>query len=55
VQYCKDREAKEISRAEMLALFECLYLMGTKKGHHTNVTEVWNLDGTGIEIFRATS
>jgi hypothetical protein len=31
IKYCRDKEAKETSRAEIMALFGCLYLTGTKK------------------------
>jgi hypothetical protein len=53
IQYCRDREAKETPKAEMVASFISLYLTGTKNGHHTNVIELWNSDGTRIEILRA--
>lgn len=53
VEYTRDRDAKETSRTEMMALIGLLYLLGSKKLNHTNVLEIWTTDGTGIEIVRA--
>jgi hypothetical protein len=36
-----------------MALLGLLYLIGTRKGQHTDVREVWTADGTGIQILRA--
>ncbi|XP_060846028.1 piggyBac transposable element-derived protein 4-like [Rhopalosiphum padi] len=51
--YSRDRDCKVTARSELLAYFGLLYLIGIKKGHHTNVLELWANDGTGIEITRA--
>jgi hypothetical protein len=52
IQDGRDMEAKGTSRSQMMVLFGCLYLTGTLKGHHTNVTELWNSDGTETKILR---
>ncbi|CAH2100889.1 unnamed protein product [Euphydryas editha] len=36
-----------------MAVFGALYMIGTKKGHHTNVLELWATDGTGMLLLRA--
>ncbi|XP_069669317.1 piggyBac transposable element-derived protein 4-like [Periplaneta americana] len=51
--FTRDRRFREVSRSEILALLGLLYLIGTKKGSHTNVLELWSSDGTGIQILRA--
>jgi len=43
----------ETSRSEIMALLGLLYLIGIRKGHHTNVRELWTADGTGVQILRA--
>uniref|UniRef100_V5GVF1 PiggyBac transposable element-derived protein n=1 Tax=Anoplophora glabripennis TaxID=217634 RepID=V5GVF1_ANOGL len=37
---------------EMKALFGLLYLAGVFKNNHRNLHELWNTDGTGMDIFR---
>lgn len=51
-KYARERDAKEVTRAELLAVLGLLYLSGVKKANHTNFRELWTDDGTGIEIFR---
>ncbi|XP_060880495.1 piggyBac transposable element-derived protein 4-like [Metopolophium dirhodum] len=51
--YKRDRDAKFITKNEMMAFFGLLFLSGIKKGNHTNFLELWATDGTGIEVFRA--
>ena len=53
VKYKRERDCKLTSREEIMALFGLLYLIGTKKGHHTNVEELWTSDGTGMDIVRS--
>ncbi|KAG8234317.1 hypothetical protein J437_LFUL013057 [Ladona fulva] len=53
VNYSRDRDARVTSVTEILALFGALFLIAIKHGHHTNVLELWNPDGTGIIAFRA--
>jgi len=51
--YKRDRDAKFITKNEMMAFFGLLFLSGIKKGNHTNFLELWATDSTGIEVFRA--
>lgn len=53
-RYSRIRDARETTREEFLALLGLLFLIGTKKGHHTNVKELWASDGSGMPILRAT-
>ncbi|KAK9739538.1 Transposase IS4 [Popillia japonica] len=53
VQYSRNKDAKDTSRAEIMALLELLYLPGSKKLNRTNVLEIWTTDGTGMEMVRA--
>ncbi|XP_069680912.1 piggyBac transposable element-derived protein 4-like [Periplaneta americana] len=52
-KYSRERDARETTRSEMMALMGLLYLIGVKKANHTDVTELWAVDGSGIEITRA--
>src|SRR5215510_4555797 len=52
-KFAGERMCTETSRSEIMALLGLLYLIGTRKGHHTNVRELWTADGTGIHILRA--
>lgn len=53
IVYTRDRDVKETTRTEIMALFGLLYLLGLKKLNHTNVLEIWTTDGSGMEIVRA--
>lgn len=53
IEYTRDRDVKETTPTEIMALFGLLYLLGLKKLNHTNVLEIWTTDGTGMEIVRA--
>lgn len=53
VSYSRDRDANEMTKAELLAVFGVLYLLGIKKENHTNVLELWTDDGSGLGILRA--
>lgn len=53
VQYERPRDCRDTSRAEIKALLGALYLIGVKKGGHTNCCELWDSDGTGMTILRA--
>lgn len=37
---------------EMKALIGLLYLAGRMRASHTNVVDLWDTDGTGVELFR---
>lgn len=52
-QFNRNRDCKETTREEFMALLGVLFLIGTKKGHHTNVRELWASDGSGMPILRA--
>lgn len=52
-KYLRERDCSETSKSEILALFGASVLIGIKHGHHTNVKELWNRDGTGIIALRA--
>lgn len=52
--YSRERDVKETTRAELLALIGLLYLIGVKRANHTNLLELWTDDGTGLEICRST-
>lgn len=52
-RYTRMRDVKETTREEYLALLGILFLIGTKKGSHTNVRELWATDGSGMPILRA--
>jgi len=52
-KFARESRCTETSRSEIMALLGLLYLIGTKKGHHTSVRELWTADGTGVQIFRA--
>lgn len=53
ISYERERDCKDTTRCEILALIGILFLVGIKKGSHTNVLELWATNGTGIQILRA--
>lgn len=48
-----ERNFKSTSREEVMAVLGILFLIGTKNGQYTNIEELWNSDGTGLQILRA--
>lgn len=52
-QFMRERDAKDVSKTEMQACIGLLLLSGYKKQNHTHFLELWTIDGTGSEIFRA--
>lgn len=52
-KYMRERDAKDVTKTEMLAFIGLLLLSGYKKQNHTHFLELWTKDGTGSEIFRA--
>ncbi|XP_033230174.1 uncharacterized protein LOC117181518 isoform X2 [Belonocnema kinseyi] len=52
-QYKRDRDAQNVTKNELLALFGLLFLIGVNKGNHTGAYELWTTDGTGIAMLRA--
>ncbi|CAH2006856.1 unnamed protein product, partial [Acanthoscelides obtectus] len=51
--YDRERDAKDVTKTEMLAFIGLRFLSGSKKQNHTHFLELWTKDGTGSEIFRA--
>jgi len=51
-KFARECRCTETSRSEIMALLGLLYLIGTRKGHHANVRELWTADGTGVQILR---
>lgn len=47
------KNIKETTRAEMLAVIGLLYLAGMKRARHASLLELWTDDGTGLEICRS--
>ncbi|XP_050520588.1 piggyBac transposable element-derived protein 4-like [Daktulosphaira vitifoliae] len=54
VKYSRDRDCKDTSRDEIMAVFGILFLIGVKHGNRANCKELWKDDGTGMLITRAT-
>lgn len=54
VNFDRPRDAKYITKNELLAFIGLMYFIGMKKENHTHFLELWNNDGTGSEIFRTT-
>lgn len=50
--YTRDRDAKNTNLEEMKALIGLLYYAGVLKSSHLHTDELWNDDGTGVQIFR---
>ena len=53
IQYSRERDCRDTTKPEIKALLGALYLIGIKKGGHTNCCELWDSDGTGMIILRA--
>lgn len=51
--YTRERDAKETTKEEILALLGMFYMAGLKKLSHTDFRELWATDGTGLMIFQA--
>lgn len=52
--YSRERNTKPTDAVEIQALVSLLYLAGVLKSGRLNVSELWNNNGTGVEIFRLT-
>lgn len=50
--YTRDRDAKNTNLEELKALIGLLYYAGVLKSSHLHTDELWNDDGTGVQIFR---
>lgn len=48
IQYLGNADIQETSGDGIMALVGLLYLTATRKRHHKNFWELWNLDGTKI-------
>lgn len=53
LQYARERDAKFVTKCEMMAFIGLLILSSVKKVNHTHFLELWTADGTGMDIFRA--
>ncbi|XP_023239424.1 uncharacterized protein LOC111638032 [Centruroides sculpturatus] len=53
-RYSRERDAKPTDLVEIKAFLGLLYLSGVLKSSHIHTDELWNDDGTGVSIFRAT-
>jgi hypothetical protein len=52
-QSIKQKDAKNVTKTELVAFLGLLFLSGVKRACHTNFRDLWATDGSGIEIFRA--
>jgi len=52
-KYQTERDAKNVTKTELMAFLGLLFLSGVKRASHTHFRELWATDGSGIEIFRA--
>lgn len=50
-KYQRSRDAKPTNLPEIKALFGLLYLAGIHKSNRLNTEELWNRDGTGVDLF----
>lgn len=48
-----ERDCRQTDMVELLAFFGVLYMLGVKKTNHSNTSEMWVLDGSAPEFFRA--
>lgn len=53
-RYSRDRDAKQTDKIELKAFLGLLYLAGFHRNNRLNLMDLWNTDGTGIELFRLT-
>ncbi|XP_067129894.1 uncharacterized protein [Centruroides vittatus] len=53
-KYSRERDAKPTDLVEIKALPGLLYFSGVLKSSYIHTDELWNDDGTGVSIFRAT-
>ncbi|CAG4941496.1 unnamed protein product [Parnassius apollo] len=51
--YQRDRDSSETDMIEIRALIGLLYLIGLYKSSHVRISDVFNPDGTGLDICRA--
>lgn len=54
VKYSRDRDCKDTTHDEVMAVIGILFLVGVKHGNRENCRELWKDDGTGMIITRAT-
>jgi len=52
-KYQTERDAKNVTKTELMAFLGLLFLSGVKRASHTHFRELWATGGSGIEIFRA--
>lgn len=52
--YVRARDVRDTDRTEMHAVFGLLFLAGMLRSSHTNLEDLWAVDGLGIEYFHCT-
>ena len=52
--YKRQRNARSTSEKEIKAVIDLLYFAGVFKSGRQNIYNLWNTDGTGVDIFHAT-
>lgn len=50
--YSRSRDVLDPDVDEIKAMFGLLYMAGVLKANHTNLADLWNVDGTAPEFFR---
>ncbi|XP_066249572.1 piggyBac transposable element-derived protein 4-like [Euwallacea similis] len=53
INYVRARDCKSTTREELTTFLGAMFLIGTYKGGRVNIIELWNSDGTGMEMLRA--
>jgi len=53
-RFTRERDVKHTNEAEIKAMIGLLYTSGFHKSSHVHIKDLWETDGTGIEIFRTT-
>ena len=54
VSCSRDRDANHTSKEEMCTLIGLLYLAGVHKSGRQNLNDLWEQDGTGVDLFHTT-
>ena len=53
INYKRQRNARSTSEKEIKAVIGLLYFAGVFKSGRQNIYDLWNIDGTGVDIFHA--
>ena len=54
INYKRQRNARLTSEKEIKVVIGLLYFVGVFKSGRQNIYDLWNTDGTGVDIFHAT-